>query len=363
MKNIKSKLLASIISISTALTLGYTANADLLILKDGTRIYNYENVKQDSKGNRVRTRDGKEIYILDSQIKDHVFIDKDISEETAEKIKQLKAIEDWGEEKLGIPKSDNYMFYDEAFSRYYMVYYCDALRLPKNYWTLGYVRYDKEEDAIKKKKELEAQGYDIFYRTAETLANKSIISKKILERKLSRKVYLVLHENMHDYVNFPLDLDESAANIAGYFGALEYLEEKFGRDSDEYKYVENRIERMYKFQDLVVNYYEKLDKVLESNLSKEEKLKKKSKLLKELAKERSRIGIYEHIELNNASLASFITYSRYDSLSKKVYEKAGTAKKTVEVFKTLSDFVEGKSLNKKDTIEFCKDFLEFYIES
>ncbi|MDP2906749.1 MAG: aminopeptidase [Nanoarchaeota archaeon] len=378
MKNIKNKLLTSIIGIATALTLGYgTANADLFLLKNGSRMYNYSKVDEDSHNVIAKNKKGKKIVIKKSELKDYIFIkeglnfEKDIDEETANKLEEIKLMEHWGEERLSLPVSDNFIVYDTNFETDHVIYYSQKLRLPKDYFNMPEKGFNTKEEAMKMKKELEAQGYDVFYRVMEASSNSPVISKMLLESKLPRKIETVLHENMHDYLNrsmnkefFPLDFDEAFACVVGEFGALEYIAEKRGKESEEYKEITTDIRKYNKRVDLIIEYYNKLDSLLKSNMTKEAKLEGKEKLMDELAEKRSELAEEKIEKLNNPGLATYMTYSRYVPLVRKAYEKAGSVKELIKVSKGMADVLKTKPwTGKEDLDKQIISYLENYIRS
>lgn len=362
---LKKKVVSSLVSIVTALSLSYgVANADLILKKDGSKIYNYYKIHEDLES--ITIGNGKEnLRIHRSEIKDYVYTKKDIDGKTANMLEEIKAMEDWAEERLGVPKSDNYLIYDEDFETYHILYYCDSLKLPKTYFELYANYYESEKEALDKKKELESKGFDVYYRTAEALASDSTISKEILETYLSRKLFVVFHENSHDLTNLPLDIDEACANIAGFYGALEYIQEKYGKASDEYKKYSALIEKVYKEDEIVIKYYDKLEQLFSSDLSEEEKLIQKDKLLEGLAEEQSDFWGAEVEKSSVPGLVSDVTYSRFGPLAKKVYEKAGSTREAVKVFKTLSDKIKWRMYmySEDDNREYCKKYLEDYLNS
>lgn len=362
MKNI-NKLLTSVISVATALTLGYgTANADMFLLKDGSRIYNYSTTYEDSYRIIAKNKEGKEIEIKQSELKDYIFIkeglnmEKEVDEETANKLEEIKLIEHWGEEKLGLPVSDNFIVYDTSFETSHVIYYSDRLKLPETYFDLEEKSFNTKEEALEKKKELEAKGYDVFYRVMEASANAPTISKMLLESKLPRKIETVLHENMHDYLDhamsyviFPLDFEEAFACVVGDFGSLEYITEKHGKESDEYKYTVKNIKKEYEHAELIIEYYNKLDNLLKSDMAEEAKLEGKEKLMDELAKKRSSLLGNKAEKLNNPGLIVYMTYSRYAPLVRKVYEKAGSTQELIKVSKGLSKFLKTLPETERET--------------
>ncbi len=377
MKNI-NKLLISAISIAAAFTFSYgTANADMFLLKDGSRIYNYSKTDEDSYRIIAKNKDGKKIIIKKSELKDYIFIkeglnlEKEIDKETANKLEEIKSMEHWGEERLGLPVSDNFIVYDTSFETSHVIYYSDKLKLPKDYHDMREKSFSTKEAALKMKKELEAKGFDVFYRVMEASSNSPVISKMLLESKLPSKIETVLHENMHDYLHhsvskefFPLDFDEAFACVAGEFGALEYITEKHGKESDEYKHITGDIREDHEHVKLIIEYYNKLDNLLKSNVSEEAKLEGKEKLMDELTEKRSELLGKKAEKLNNPGLATYMTYSRYVPLVRKAYEKAGSVKGLVKVSKGLSDFLKTKPwTGEKELENQIIGYLEKYLSS
>lgn len=374
MRNIKK--LISAVSLATALTFSYgTANADLFLLKDGSRVYNYSMVDEDSYYITAKNKEGKKITIKRSKLRDYIFIkeglnlEKEIDEETANKLEEIKSMEHWGEERLGLSVSDNFIVYDTSFEASHIVYYSDRLKLPNDYYDMREKGFSTKEAALEMKKELEAKGFDVFYRMMEASAGAPTISKILLESKLSRKIETVLHENMHDYLKeamndefFPLDFDEAFACVVGDFGALEYIAEKLGEESDEYKHLAGNINKGYEHAHLIIEYYNKLDNLLKSDVTEEAKLAEKEKLMDELTEKRSEILDKQVEKLNNPGIAAHMTYSRYVPLVRKAYDKAGSVKELVKVSKGLADFLKtkpwtGKKYLEKQIIEYLENYL------
>lgn len=366
MKGLKKRLLTTIVASAAALTFSYTqVNADLILKKDGSKIYNYYLSQEDSKSITVENKEGKKLNIPRSEIKDYVFTKQDIDETIANKIEEIKSIEDWGEKKLGVPKSDNYLSYDESFKTLHILYYCKELELPKTYFDLDAEYFEDKKEASNRQAELEANGYDVYYRTAESVANDSRISQEMLYADLFRKVFIIFHENSHDFTDLLVDVDEACADITGFYGALDYIKEKDGENSDEYKYTAAKVEKVHEDDELIIKYYNKLEQLLSSNLSREEKLEQKKLILKQLTLERITLWGTLMEQSSIPGLVSDMTYSRFGPLAKKVYEKAGSTKEAVKVFKNLSDMLKyQKYMYDEDYIRgYCKKYLEDYLNS
>ena len=376
MRNVKKSI--SMISLATALTLGYgTANADMFLLKDGTKIYNYSKVDEDSQKILAKNKKGEKIFIKKSELKDYIFIkeglnlEKEIDEKTANMLEEIKLIAHWGEERLGLPVSDNFIVYDTNFETSHVTYYSQKLRLPKDYFSMPGKSFNTEKEALEMKKALEAQGFDVFYRTMEASSNSPTISQALLNSELSRKVEGVLHENMHDYIDdamneeyFPLDFNEAFACIVGDYGSLEYMIEKHGKESKEYKNTLKVVNEYLEHAKLIIEYYNKMDGLLKTKLTDEEKLERKEKLLDELVEKRSKLIGKEAKRLNNPGLAMYMTYSRYVPLVRKAYEKAGSVKELIKVSKGMADVLKTKPwTGEKDLENQIISYLENYIHS
>jgi len=365
MKSLKKKAASSLISIVTALSLSYgVANADLILKKDGSKIYNYYYTSEDLE-NIIISNDKENLYIKKDEIKDYIYTKQDIDEKTAVLLEDLKSYEDWAEQKLGLPKSDNYLIYDKNFETLHILLYCKELELPKTYFDLEGEYFYTEDEAEKRKQELENQGYEVYYRTAESVATDSTISQELLDADLFRELFVIFHENSHDHIGFPIDLDEAAANIAGFYGALDYIAEKYGKNSEEYKYSASQIERWYKNDELVIECYDKIEKLYKSNLSKEEKLEQKEQILENLRRKQCLLFQTLIPPTNVPGLISDVTYSRYGPLFKKVYDKTGSTKEAVKVFKDLSDKIKWIVwMYPEDEVrDYCKKQLENYLNS
>ena len=340
-------------------------NADLILFKDGSKTYNHEIIEETFQSVTIKDKEGKNIYIPNEKIKNYIRINHDIDEETATKLEELISMEDWGELKLDLPVSNNFLGYDEHFETYHLIYYCSKLRLPKDYSYLSMEEAPTKEEALKIKKELEAEGFDVYYRTAEAEANSSTISKTLLENTIPRKAYVVLHENMHDHVYFPPSLDEAAAQVAGYFGALDYLSEKYGENSETYKRIKNLINLTLDNDLLTIEYYNKLDKLFNSKVPRSEKITKKKELFDELAKKRSKLLGYETAEENNPSLTSDMTYARLYPLAERVYQKTQSTKAAIKLFKNLSEKLEDIDFPylkyTENKLKYCIKYLEDYL--
>lgn len=376
MRNVKK--LVSIVSLATALTFSYgTANADLFLMKDGTKIYNYSKVDEDSQKILAENKKGEKIFIKKSELKDYVFIreglnfEKDIDEETANKLEEIKLMARWGEEMLNLPVSDNFIVYDTSFETGHVIYYSDRLRLPKDYFNMIGKGFNTEKEALEAKKELEAQGYDVFYRVMEASSNSPIISKMLLESKLPRKIETVLHENMHDYLHhsmneefFPLDFDEAFACVVGDYGSLEYIIEKYGKNSKEHEDTLKIVNKYIEHANIIIEYYNRLDSIFKSKLTDQEKLEQKEKLMDELVEKRSALLEKKAEKLNNPGLAAYMTYSRYIPLVKKAYEKAGSTKELIKVSKEMADVLKTKPWAGKEDLEnHIIGYLENYLSS
>jgi len=375
MRNLKR--LITTISLATALTFtSGIAKADLFLMKDGSKIYNYSKIEEDSYQITAKNKQGEKIILKKSELRDYIFIregrdlEKEIDETTADKLVYLKNVEHWGEEKLGLPVSDNFIVYDTKFETSHVIYYSKKLRLPKNYFDMPGKGYDTEKEALERKKELELQGYDVFYRSMEASSNSPMISRSLLESKLSRKIEVILHENMHDFIHeamnnefLPLSIDEALACVVGDYGSLEYLSEKYGKQSDEYKTAEKTVNKIHKHAKVIIKYYNKLDDLFKTNLNDEEKLKQKEQILNELQQKRTEVLGHEADYLNNPGLAAHMTYSRYVPLIKKVYEKTGSVKELIQVSKKMADVMKKLPWNGEKDIEdkiikYFNDYLQ-----
>ncbi len=168
--------------------------------------------------------------------------DKDI----AEKIRFIQEVKRYGEERIGLRKSNCYStFYEDQGPILYVVTACEKARLQAYHWNfpvIGAVTYKgffSKRDALKEQQELEKKGYDTYLRPAGAYSTlgylKDPIFSSFMKWDMGSLANLILHEMTHStcYFKGNTDFNEQMATFIGNQGSILFLSEKYGSESPE----------------------------------------------------------------------------------------------------------------------------------
>lgn len=207
----------------------------------------------------------------------------------------------------------------------------DPLRFENRTWsfpivgTVPYLGFFRENQARALGVELADEGLDVYIRTAGTYSTLGWFEDPILRPMLSWSAYYlantVLHEMLHATVWIPgsVNFNESFANFVGDVAAFRYLEQRYGRDSPQYRAAQAEVADDDAWRAILLGLYADLDTVYQdAGLSAEQKLARKHEVLATLL---ARVdasplsdkhwyrGVVALGPWNNARLAQFRTYN------------------------------------------------------
>jgi predicted aminopeptidase len=222
---------------------------------------------------------------------------------------------------------------------------------------LGAVTYkgffDKQK-GLHEKKYLEEKGYDIDWGVVSGWSTLGFFKDPILESFLwkpeGRLANLIIHELTHGtiYIKNDVDFNENLASVIGDFGAMLFLKQRFGEQSNEYiEYIEHRTD-VKLYQNQMVKGALLLDSLYNSfseQLSYEEKNAAKTALINNIISSVDTLPLkqkekFQHLvkDANEMKNAFFMNYMRYNSMYDSIVNVVDTK-------------FEG---NIKDYIEFIK---------
>lgn len=287
---------------------------------------------------------------------EEVLKDKLIDKEIKSKLLLVQEAKQFAVQELGLKPTKNYEKVNLIDSAPISIYASpkDKLELKKTNWLFfesSYLPFFNRKDALKEKKSLEEKGYDVFM--AEILAYSTLgwfqdpILKKILKENEVELSNIIFHETAHNTLHNlkNMDFTEGTASFIGNQGAKEFILKKYGENSPQYKYAEDVKLDTQLFSDFINNLYEELDKLYTSDISKEEKLKKREEIFSkskiEFEELKKQLKTDRHLEfsktrLNNAYVLSHMLYRKDYGLYNKIYNNSKDMKKTLELFKQAS---------------------------
>ncbi|MFW5784691.1 MAG: aminopeptidase [Chitinispirillaceae bacterium] len=300
---------------------------------------------------------------------------EDLSPDLREFLLLVKEVRSFAMDTIGLKRNKNYLKYVRV-DRDYMVDVVVASRPDTfdmyKWWfpffgKFPYKGYFDKDDAEKEAQKLHRKGYEVVVRKADAFSTLGFFSDPVYSFMIDYGVFslasLIIHEQMHAtlFVKNEIELNEEMATFVGNQGGLLFLEKKFGRDSDQYRAAVLALEDYEAYIDLLRSLYNELKTMYGSGISREQKLERKEEIINQFRSDVAsnydslfRTENYrklDRIEINNASLASKMTYNLDMSLFYELYESRGRdLRATVSALKSLKGV-------KKEHKKYIRDVL------
>jgi len=285
----------------------------------------------------------------------------DISDEQREFFLLVQEIRAFAMDSIGLKNNKNYTKYVKA-ERDYIVDVVTASRDDSfemyRWWfpivgSVSYKGFFDMKDAVKEAGKISKKGgYDVNIGGASAFSTLGFFSDPVYSFMANYSVYdlasLIIHEQMHAtvYIKGQTQLNEEMATFAGDEGGLTFVKMKFGEDSEQYKNAVLSKEDYSAYISLMRSLYNKLKAVYESDIAREQKLAEKERIITGFKNDIAhsydslfRTPRYKGLgsaNINNANIASRMTYNRDLSLFYELYESRGRdLSKTVDELKAL----------------------------
>ena len=276
--------------------------------------------------------------------------------EAKEKIRLIQEVKHYGEEKLGLTRTKSYSKYFEVKGPVLHVITAsekDCLQLYHwNFPITGKVTYKSfftREGVLKEKRFLEGRGYDTFVQQAGAYSTlgwlKDPIFSSMLQWDEATLANLILHEMAHTSIYFKgqTDFNEQLATFVGNQGAINFLIEKYGKESKEVVEAIRNQEDDLLFSRWIDQACQQLSNFYSKEISRDEKIKGRKEIFCSLKGEFRKISFktdgyknFEKLDINNAVLSAYRRYIHRLEKFEVLYEQLGRdTRKVVEYFKTI----------------------------
>ncbi len=281
-----------------------------------------------------------------------------VSHETKEKIRFIQEVKRYGEEKLGLTRTESYSKYFEVKGPVLHVITAsekDCLQL--YHWnfpitgTVTYKSYFTKEGVLKEKRFLEGKGYDTFVQQAGAYSTlgwlKDPIFSSMLQWDEATLANLILHEMTHATVYFKgqTDFNEQMATFVGNRGAIHFLIDKYGKESKEVLEAIHNQEDDLLFSQWIDQACQRLSNFYAREISRDEKLRGREELFQRLKEDFREKMVsfktegyknFEKKDINNAVLLAYRRYIHRLKNFQAIYEYFGNdLRKTIEFFKEI----------------------------
>lgn len=294
--------------------------------------------------------------------------DEGVSREAKERIRFIQEVKHYGEEKLGLTKTQNYSKYVEVEGPVLHVITAsekDCLQL--YHWDFpitGRVTYKgffTEEGVLEEQRFLQMKGYDTFIQKASAYSTlgwlKDPIFSSMLRWDEATLANLILHEMTHATIYFKgqTDFNERIATFVGNQGAIDFLCEKYGKGSKEVVEALHYQEDDLLFSQWIDQACQQLSRFYAREISRNEKLRGREEFFQHLKEEfRGKVASFrsdgyrnfENVEINNAVLLAYRRYFHRLEKFQVLYDQFGRdTRRVVDYFKDIQSSGDTAILN------------------
>jgi predicted aminopeptidase len=301
----------------------------------------------------------RQSYILSHSVPvEEILNDENTSAQWKEKIQFIQEVKDYGEKKLVLKRTKNYSkFFEAQDSILYVITACEKDRFQLYSWKFpitGRVTYksffDKKE-VLKEKRFLEEKGFDTYIQQAAAYSTlgwlKDPIFSSMMKWNEVTLANLILHEMAHATLYFKdeTDFNEQLATFVGNRGAIDFLIERFGPESEEVAEAHAIQEDDLLFSKWIDRACQRLSAYYAKEMTRDEKLEGRQEIFRSIQegfgeiKGRLKTDCYqgfEKLDLNNAVLLASRRYTHRLERLKDLYESQGKdLMRVVEFFKKV----------------------------
>lgn len=303
--------------------------------------------------------------------------DPDLDPQVRETLEFVLDVKHWGVENLGLIPNNNYEVYVQLKreTANWNLTAAEPLSMTPLTWEFPlvgkapYLGFFNKDNAMKKAGKLEAEGYDVYVRTADAYSMLGIVAdplySPLLKYRKADLANLLIHEMTHGtvFIKGQMEFNENVALFVGNQGAYEYLVERFGPDSEEALYSLGSNQDDMVFSREIMRLYNELDAMYKSDISDDEKRKRKAEIIAEhkrrfredLLGREMKTGYYRSWpdkEINNATVISRVVYFHDLTLYENLYRAMN------EDLRALLDFFKKvEEMEGVDAETFARDWL------
>ncbi len=290
-----------------------------------------------------------------------------LTSDAKEKIRFIQEVKQFGEKRLGLEKTKSYSKYFQTKGPILHVITAsekDCLRLYHwNFPITGRVTYKsffEKGDVLKEKQRLEGKGYDTFVQKAGAYSTlgwlKDPIFSSMLEWDDATLSNVILHEMTHATVYFKgqTELNEQVATFVGNRGAIDFLTEKFGKESKELVEAGHSQEDDLLFSRWIDQACQELSCFYAKDISRDAKLKGREELFRRLKEDfrekkasfkTESYANFEKVDLNNAVFLAYHRYFHRLENLQALYEYWGKdLRKVIQFFREIQASKENPSI-------------------
>jgi predicted aminopeptidase len=268
--------------------------------------------------------------------------ENNLSDSLRNKLETVLALRKFSVEQLRLPKNDSYLSYTDLGRDYVIwnIFANEEFSLEPLSWCyliigcLSYRGYFSKAKAQAHATKLKNQGFDIYLGGVSAYSTLGWFDDPVLNTMLRwsdiRLATVMFHELAHQqlYIKNDTDFNEAYAEVVAHIGVTKWLEQR--KDKNRLKEYQQSQHQEKEFVDLIMRYKSILSGIYQSSENEEIKRKLKKESLQNMNNEyveltkrwgKNPYKTWFSSDINNAKLASVITYRKYVPAFFEIYEK------------------------------------------
>jgi len=286
----------------------------------------------------------------------------------------VKDIKRYAVDEIGLKQDDNYTKYVEMPKDYLadVVSACRSDAFETYTWryplfgSFPYKGFFERADALIEVRRLKEKGYDVLVRRVDAFSTLGFFNDPVFSFMNDYSIFniasLIIHEQTHVtvYLKNQIQFNEEMATFVGNEGALQFIRDRHGENSDEYRETIATLEDINTFKEVIREIYEELEGIYNSDRSREDKLRIKAEVF-ERAQRRfeesyderfntEKFLSFKDVELNNAYIMLYMLYTQNLQIFYDLYEhNDNDLRSTVSALKSLAGiYANSRDANSRD---------------
>ena len=275
-------------------------------------------------------------------------------------LRNVQEIRRYAVEEIGLEQNRNYTRYLELDKDYIVdvVTACAADSFTPHQWrfplagSFPYKGFYEQADAQREANRLEKKGLDVWIRRVDGFSTLGLLSDPIYSFMADYSLYsladLIIHEQTHAtiFIKNQIQFNEELATFVGREGALTFLRDRYGSDSEAYGQAVAGLADRGVFRDRMLDLHDRLEQIYCMETDRETILAEKLRIVEQFNQRliseapevfrTDRFRSFKGIPANNAYIMSFVRYNQELELFYSLYEVNGrNLRSTIEDLKRL----------------------------
>jgi len=225
------------------------------------------------------------------------------------------------ERRIGFRETDNFLNLNDEQASFPFCGYVSRFHLPYSYEdpAIHWIESVTEEECREA-----GRGADHFFGAVEAWGEVGTpVTPSMIDGKIDRFIYLVIHEDCHDQFNLPYGIEEALCNLITYRGMAQFGGEKYGRFTGTSRAISRYADTQSRISRATISYYDQLASLYarheRAEITSDALMRERDAIFRKA----ERALDWTQGELNNVGIANDMTYSRHYPLMESVFEALG----------------------------------------